>query len=193
MSSHDFALPADLPRPTDDGACAHLPGMPVPPLTFSSTSGEPASIVAVPDRLVLYVYPMTGRPGVSLPDGWDLIPGARGCTPEACAFRDHQAELTAAGATVMGLSSQSTEYQREVVSRLHLPFPLLSDPDMVLAQEFGLPTFSVDDRLLYSRLTLVIRNSVVEHVFYPVFPPDAHAAEVLAWLNTRSRGGEFGG
>lgn len=178
----DFPLPANLPVPEDDGAAAHLPGMRLPDLSLPSTSGGVVMLSSLPSRTVLYVYPMTGQPGVPLLDGWDLIPGARGCTPEACAFRDHHADLQAAGAVVYGLSSQTTEYQREAVSRLHLPFPLLSDERLELVEALHLPTFEVQGRRLYKRLTLVVSAGIIEHVFYPVFPPDEHAGQVLAWL-----------
>jgi peroxiredoxin len=180
------ALPADLPVPTDDGAADHLPGLALPPVELVSTSGGTVSLDGLGCRLprtVLYVYPMTGRPGTELPLGWDSIPGARGCTPEACAFRDHHADLAAAGADVYGLSTQSTADQAEAAERLHLPFPLLSDEDTLLAQPpLRLPTFEAGGRLRYRRLTLVVVAGRIEHVFYPVFPPDTHAAEVLAWL-----------
>jgi peroxiredoxin len=133
----------------------------------------------------VYFYPLTGRPGFDLPDGWDRIPGARGCTPEACNFRDHHADLRAAGAqTVFGVSSQETEYQREVVERLQLPFSMLSDPDLTLAAALGLPTFVSERHRLYRRLTLIVGDARIEHVFYPVFPPNEHAQEVLSWLRT---------
>jgi peroxiredoxin len=177
-------LPSGLPRPVDDGAAAGLPGVTMPSVVLTATDGRAVDLTALgSDTTILYVYPMTGRPGVDLPDGWDEIPGARGCTPEACAFRDHHADLLAAGArSVYGLSSQDTDYQREVVERLHLPFSILSDPDLVLSRLLGLPTFEVRQTILYKRLTMVITDGRIEHVFYPVFPPDEHAAEVLAWL-----------
>jgi peroxiredoxin len=185
------ALPADLPVPVDDGAADHLPGTVVPPIALASTDGDPVQVDVVPDgaqRLVLYAYPRTGRPGeVPLAPDWDRIPGARGCTPESCGFRDHAAELRAAGAAVAGLSTQDTDFQREAAQRLRLPFPLLSDADLVLTQALRLPTFEVAGQTLLKRLTLMMRAGVVEHVFYPVFPPDGHAAEVLAWLLSRDR------
>ena len=180
------ALPADLPVPEDDGAADHLPGLALPPVELPSTAGGTVALDRLGSgrpRTVLYVYPMTGRPGAALPEGWDSIPGARGCTPEACAFRDHHVDLVAAGADVYGLSSQSSADQAEAAERLHLPFPLLSDEDVRLAEPpLGLPTFEAGGRLRYKRLTLVIGAGRIEHVFYPIFPPDAHAAEVLAWL-----------
>ncbi len=182
-------LPADLPVPEDDGAADHLPGLTLPPVELASTAGGSVSLDALGRRLprtVLYVYPMTGRPGADLPEGWDSIPGARGCTPESCAFRDHHADLAAAGADVYGLSTLSTADQAEAAGRLHLPFPLLSDEDAQLAAPpLALPTFEAGGRLRYRRLTLVIAAGRIEHAFYPVFPPDGHAAEVLAWLRNR--------
>ncbi|MER8156256.1 redoxin family protein [Streptomyces sp. NPDC094472] len=178
------SLPADLPVPEDDGAAAHLPGTKVPHLELQGTGGTAVRLdVLGAGRTVIYIYPLTGRPGVDLPDGWDSIPGARGCTPEACGFRDHYQDLLAAGAdSVFGLSSQETDYQREVVERLHLPFQMLSDPARSLAQELGLPTFETSGLTLYKRLTLILRDGVIEHVFYPVFPPNEHADQVLTWL-----------
>jgi peroxiredoxin len=155
----------------------------LPALTFEATAGgridlrEPAA-----GTLVLYVYPRTGRPGIDPPAGWDEIPGARGCTPQSCAFRDHNAEFGALGARVAGLSSQTTDYQREAAERLGLPFPLLADPELRLAAALDLPTFTVEEMRLYKRLTLVARAGTIVKVFYPVFPPDRNAEEVLAWL-----------
>lgn len=182
MSTNFSDLPKNLPRPIDDGAAAHLQGMSLPALALPSTSGEYRDIAAVGGRLVIYIYPMTGRPGVALPDGWDGIPGARGCTPQSCGFRDHHAELKAQGATVFGLSTQPTAYQQEVHDRLHLPFELLSDSELRLKQLLRLPTFSVAGMELYKRLTLVVENGRIRKVFYPVFPPDQSADDVLAWL-----------
>lgn len=139
-------------------------------------------LATLTSRTVIYVYPMTGRPGEALPDGWDEIPGARGCTPQSCAFRDHYAELRGLGARVFGLSTQSTDYQQEAAERLHLPFPLLSDANLRFARGLRLPTFEAGGMILIRRLTLVIRDGVVEEVFYPVFPPDKNAGEVVAWL-----------
>jgi peroxiredoxin len=179
-------LPADLPVPEDDGAAAHLPGVALPAIELPSTGGGTVSLAGLGAggrRSVLYIYPMTGQPGAALPDGWDSIPGARGCTPESCGFRDHHADLAAAGADVYGLSTQSAADQAEAAGRLHLPFPLLSDEAARLsAPPLGLPTFEAGGRPRYRRLTLVVRDGRIEHVFYPVFPPDGHAAEVLAWL-----------
>jgi peroxiredoxin len=177
-------LPADLPVPEDDGAAAHLPGTTVPPVELRATDGATVRLDALgPGRTVIYAYPLTARPGTEPPHGWDSIPGARGCTPEACGFRDHHQDLRAAGAVdVFGLSSQDVDYQREVVERLHLPFRMLSDPTHSLAGALGLPTFDAGGLTLYKRLTLIIRDGVVEHAFYPVFPPDEHAQQVLTWL-----------
>ena len=185
----DFTqLPEGLPVPVDDGAADHLRGQPVPGLTLSSTDGESVRLRQLAgERTVIYVYPMSGRPGVALPPGWDEIPGARGCTTEACDFRDHYRELMDAGASaVYGLSSQDTAYQQEFVERLGLPFPILSDPELLLAQEPGLPTFEVEGQTLYKRITLVITGGLIEHAFYPIFPPNEHATEVLGWLQCSS-------
>jgi peroxiredoxin len=183
-TSHDpTALPTDLPRPEDDGACAHLPGMAVPPLALPSTSGREVVLAETGrPRTVVYCYPRTGVPGQPLPAGWDAIPGARGCTPQSCAFRDHHAELRALGAEVFGLSTQDTAYQREMVERLHLPFAVLSDEGLRFTRALRLPTFEADGMELIKRLTLVLRDGRIETVFYPVFPPDRSAEEVIDWL-----------
>jgi peroxiredoxin len=185
MNERDVSsLPADLPVPEDDGAADHLPGTAVPAIALPATDGGEVRLDrAGAPRAVVYAYPRTGRPGEpSLTEDWDLIPGARGCTPESCAFRDHHGELVALGAEVYGLSTQDTGYQRELVERLGLPYPVLSDADLRLAEALGLPTFEAAGETLLRRLTLVLRDGRVEHVFYPVFPPDGHAEEVLAWL-----------
>lgn len=182
---HDvYTLPADLPVPQDDGGADHLPGAGVPELTLTSTAGKAIALAALEEgRTVLYIYPLSGRPGEEAPEGWSAIPGARGCTTEACDFRDHHQELLEAGAArVFGLSSQDSAYQQELVGRLRLPFAMLSDTGLRLAAELDLPTFEAGGRLLYKRITLVIRDGVIEHAFYPIFPPDRHAGEVLEWL-----------
>ena len=178
-----YALPDDLPAPTDDGAADHLPGLELPDLELPATDGRSVSLAALGGRTIVYAYPRTGRPGgPSLVDDWDLIPGARGCTPETCGFRDHHAELEQAGAAVFGLSTQDTAYQRELAERLRVPFPILSDERLALTEALRLPTFEVAGQTLLKRLTLLVREGAVERFWYPVFPPDAHAAEVLAWL-----------
>jgi peroxiredoxin len=161
----------------------------MPALSLPATDGRQVALDALGGgRTVVYIYPMTGRPGADLPEGWDDIPGARGCTPESCAFRNLYADLHAAGAAqVFGLSSQPTGYQAEAVERLHLPFAMLSDEHLALAGALGLPTFSVDGMTLYRRLTMIITGGVIEHVFYPIFPPDQHAQEVLDWLRAHPR------
>jgi peroxiredoxin len=178
-------LPANLPAPADDGAAAHLPGARMPELLLPATDGTTVDLSALgPGRSIVYLFPLTGRPGVAMPEGWDEIPGARGCTTEACDFRDHHEVLRAAGADhVFGLSSQTVDYQWEVTRRLALPFPLLSDETFALAAALTLPTFAAPGQSrLYSRLTLVIVGGVIEHVFYPVFPPNLHAQQVLEWM-----------
>ncbi|MFE9819917.1 peroxiredoxin [Streptomyces sp. NPDC005773] len=182
--SHLTDLPADLPVPEDDGAAAHLPGRPVPDVELPDTTGGTVALHDLGEgRSIVYCYPLTGRPDTDLPEGWNTIPGARGCTSEACDFRDHHDDLKAAGVThVFGLSSQDTAYQQEVVDRLRLPFPMLSDTGFRLSALLGLPTFRADGVPLYKRITLVIRDGVIEHVFYPVFPPNTHAQQVLEWL-----------
>jgi len=177
-----FPLPEDLPRPVDDGAADHLSGLTLPPLALTATDGREVMLNALSGRTVIYVYPMTGRPGVPLPEGWDTIPGARGCTPQSCAFRDHHAELRALGAAVYGLSAQDSAYQREARERLHLPFELLSDPALQLAAALRLPTFEAAGMRLYKRLTLILDGARIAKVFYPVFPPDRNAQDVADWL-----------
>ncbi|HVC06683.1 MAG TPA: peroxiredoxin [Solirubrobacterales bacterium] len=186
----DFhALPAELPVPKDDGAADHLLNAELPSIVLRATRGEPVDLAAVAEDgvLVVYVYPRTGVPGQPLPEGWDSIPGARGCTPESCAFRDSAAELTGLGATVFGLSSQSLDEQREFAQREHLPYPLLNDCERRLAEGLGLPTFSAGGRSYYRRLTFIARRGRLLKVFYPVFPPQDNPAEVIAWLRTQPR------
>jgi peroxiredoxin len=186
-------LPSGLPVPEDDGAATHLPGTRMPPIALATTDGDRWRLDRVPagaERLVLYAYPRTSRADEEpLAPDWDLIPGARGCTSEACAFRDHAADLRAAGAAVAGISTQDTAYQREVVERLQLPFPLLSDTDLSLTRALDLPTFTIAGQTLLKRLTLVVRDGLIEHVFYPVFPPDTHPAQVLHWLRADATAG----
>jgi peroxiredoxin (alkyl hydroperoxide reductase subunit C) len=176
-----------LPAPLDDGAARHLPGRAIPEVTLPATDGSAVSLGSLAGRTVVYAYPLTGRPGAPLPEGWDEIPGARGCTPQNCAFRDHHAELLAAGAGhVFGLSTQDSSYQREAAERLHLPFPLLSDVALRLTTALKLPVMLVGGATLLKRMALIIDDGVITHVFYPVFPPDRSAPEVLAWLRAQS-------
>jgi len=182
MSTNLSALPKDLPRPVDDGAASHLAGMSLPQLMLPSTNGENIDLAAIAGRFVIYIYPMTGRPGMPLPEGWDSIPGARGCTPQACSFRDHYAELKTLNTSIFGLSAQSPEYQKEARDRLQLPFELLSDNGLRLKQLLRLPTFTVAGKELYKRITLIVDSGRIRKVFYPVFPPDQNAENVLAWL-----------
>ncbi len=177
-----YELPPDLPAPVDDGAADHLRGLHMPSVPLPSTAGGLVDLAELPGRTVVYCYPRTGEPDKDSPPGWDEIPGARGCTPQACAFRDHHAELQALGARVYGLSTQTTAYQQEVVARLHLPFDLLSDAELRFAAALHLPTFEIAGMTLIKRLTLIIRDGTIEHVFYPVFPPNRSAADVVAWL-----------
>jgi peroxiredoxin len=172
-----------LPMPQDDGATRHLLGAPVADVALASTTGGDVSLAKLSARTVLFIYPMTGTPGVALPDGWDAIPGVRGCTPHTCAFRDHHAELKSAGAlAVFGLSTQTLPEQQDTVKRLHLPFPLLSDAELGLARAMTLPTMVVGGKTMIKRLAMIIDDGQVTQVFYPVFPPDRNAADVLAWL-----------
>jgi len=176
-------LPSDIPVPQDDGAADHLAGMTLPDLALPATDGASVNLAKLAGRTVVYIYPRTGVPGVDPPPGWDDIPGARGCTPQSCSFRDHFAELRDLGvARVFGLSTQDTAYQQEAVSRLHLPFPILSDEKLALAKALRLPTFSAAGMTLLKRMALVIDDGVIARAFYPVFPPDRSAADVIAWL-----------
>jgi peroxiredoxin len=182
------SLPDDLPVPDDDGAADHLPGLTMPSVVLACSGDSKLDLAALGSgRTILYVYPMTGTPGVALPDGWNDIPGARGCTPESCAFRDHFTQLREAGAdAVYGLCTLDLATQRDVAARLALPYPLLADPDVALGRALDLPTFVAGGLVRYRRLTLVVADGRIEHVFYPIFPPDGHAAEVLAWLTAQS-------
>jgi len=182
----DFPLPAGLPQPIDDGAADHLAGAVMPKVSLVSTKGRTIDLwqLSAP-WTVIYCYPMTGVPGQALPDHWDDIPGARGCTPQTCGFRDQYAELLQFKAEVFGLSTQTTEYQREMATRLELPFEILSDAAFEFCDALRLPTFEVAGMRLIKRLTLMVRNQRIEHVFYPVFPPNESAAQVIHWLGER--------
>ncbi len=194
MQQHSdmYTLPDDLPVPTDDGACDHLAGIVLPSIPLSSTDGETIDLSSWRGRSVVYVYPRTGRPDLPASAAWDAIPGARGCTPQSCGFRDHYAELQSLGTSaVFGLSTQTTDYQREAVERLHLPFPLLSDSDLAFTRALRLPTFEFEpygeeSSTLLKRMAFVIRDGRIERVFYPVFPPDRNAEEVTEWLRAHA-------
>ena len=181
------SLPDDLPVPEDDGAASHLPGLELPIIRLPATDGREVDLSALSGRAVVYVYPRTGVPGQPSPDGWDAIPGARGCTPQSCAFRDHFESLKAVGVEhLFGLSVQETDFQREAAERLDLPFPLLSDHRHTLTKAIRLPTFEVEGTVLLKRITLIIDEGAISHVFYPVFPPHENAAQVLAHLQARA-------
>ncbi len=183
MQPHDlYNLPPGLPLPEDDGAADHLPGRELPHVVLESSQG-PVDVAAFG---VLYVYPRSGRPGEPSLPGWDAIPGARGCTPQSCSFHDHAAELAALGSTVAGLSTQSLSDQEEFAERNHIPYPVLSDEGLVLRQALGLPTFEMAGHILYKRLALIAEGGRITKVFYPVFPPDRNAADVVAWLRHRA-------
>lgn len=176
-------LPAGIPAPQDDGGARHLKGMRLPDLALAATDGARVNLSKLKGRTVLYIYPRTGRPGVDLPAGWDAIPGARGCTPQSCSFRDHATDLTRLGvAHLYGLSTQDTAYQQEAATRLHLPFALLSDEHLQLTTALKLPTFVTSGMTLLKRMAMVIDDGVITYVFYPVFPPDKSAEEVVHWL-----------
>lgn len=178
-----FALPPDLPVPQDDGACRHLPGREMPPVVLEATSGRRVHVAeASQARTVFFFYPRNGRPGEPIPPGWDQVPGARGCTPHSCAYRDHYAGFQALGVRVFGVSSQDTAWQREFAERTRLPYALLSDREFRLTDALRLPTFDFDGVRLIKRLAIVADRSRIVKVFYPVFPPDKNAEEVLDWL-----------
>lgn len=177
-----------IPAPTDDGGARHLTGFRLPSIALKATDGSDVNLSKLRGRVVVYTYPRTGRPGVPNPEGWDLIPGARGCTPQTCAFRDHFAELKALAVDhLFGLSTQDPAYQKEVAERLHLPFPILSDEHFKLTEALRLATFETHGMTLLKRLTLVLKDGLIEHVFYPVFPPDRNASDVIAWLKANFR------
>jgi peroxiredoxin len=185
--SHDvYSLPPDLPVPEDDGAAEHLLGQMLPQLTLESSQGPVSLRELSQERLVLYIYPRAGRPGVPTPEAWDAIPGARGCTPQSCGFRDHAAELGGLGALVAGLSAQPLDEQVEFAERNHIPYPVIADPERKLGAALRLPTFEFEGLTLYKRMALVVEACAIAKVFYPVFPPDQNAAEVLAWLEERT-------
>jgi peroxiredoxin len=183
MSTDFTSLPENLPVPEDDGTADHLPGAEVPGIELPSTLGGELDLAeAAAGRVVVYVYPRTGTPGQPLLEGWDDIPGARGCTPQSCAFRDTREELARHGAELIGISAQTPDEQAEFAEREHIPYPLLSDHDLKLADAMGLPTFETSGLHLYKRLTFVAEQGRIVKVFYPVFPPDRNAGDVLAWL-----------
>lgn len=177
-------LPASLPIPIDDGLCEHLLGMHLPDVSLLSTENELVNLNALKGIIVFYCYPMTGRPDIAHPDGWEEIPGARGCTPQSCSFRDHHDELKRLNASVYGISVQSSDYQKEAKNRLHLPYSLLSDSEQKLTNALGLPVFTVENMSLLKRVTFIVENGVIVKVFYPVFPPDRNADDVLESLTT---------
>ena len=186
-SDNVYELPANLPMPEDDGACDHLAGLRLPSVPLVSTAGRVVDLAALRGTTVIYCYPRTGRPDQDPPRGWNEIPGARGCTPQACAFRDHSEELRVLGARVFGLSTQTTDYQREAAERLHLPFELLSDAELAFGKALQLPTFEVDAMTLIKRLTMIAIDGCIEKVFYPVFPPDKNPGDVIEWLSRHRR------
>ena len=184
-------LPPDLPIPVDDGACNHLLGIYLPSISLLSTQGEYVDLSMILGRVVVYCYPMTGQPGISLPDKWDGIPGARGCTPQSCNFRDHYQQLNKLGASVFGLSTQSTNHQLEAKTRLHLPFELLSDHALNFTSMLQLPMFEVEGKHFIKRVTLVVEEGKIIKFFYPVFPPDKNADDVINWLQKYTGGVDF--
>lgn len=186
-TDHLMHLPANLPVPLDDGACDHLPGMRFPGIALHSTKDRNVNLAEIKgERVIVYAYPRTGAPGAAVPANWDEIPGARGCTPQSCSMRDHYNEVKALGGEIFGLSTQTTEYQKEMTARLHLPFEVLSDADLKLTRALRLPTFKFNNMELIKRLTLVVKDGTIEKVFYPVFPPDKHGEQIVAWLKRKT-------
>jgi peroxiredoxin len=185
--THDvYTLPPDLPAPEDDGAADHLFGTMLPQLTLDSSQGPVSLRELGSELLVLYIYPRTGRADRPTPAGWDAIPGARGCTPESCGFRDHADELGELGALVAGLSAQTLDDQLEFAERNQIAYPIIADPDLRLGKALRLPTFEFEGDTLYKRITLFVQACAIAKVFYPVFPPDKAADEVIAWLEARA-------
>jgi peroxiredoxin len=177
-----YEIPSNLPIPTDDGSTDHLKGLRLPNVSLAATNGTTINLGEIKGKLVIYCYPMTGQPNVTLPDGWDQIPGARGCTPQSCSFRDHYKELQTLGAEVLGLSVQTTEYQKEMVDRLHLPFPVVSDSDYRFQKALSMPTFVASGMTLLKRVTLIVSNGVIQAVHYPIFPSDSDPIWVIDYL-----------
>lgn len=184
MQSYE-TLPKNLPVPEDDGACDHLVGAALPDLVLATTKGDAVNLSKLTGVTVVYCYPMTGKPGTPLPQGWDDIPGARGCTPQSCSFRDHYAELSRLGAAVYGMSTQDTEYQWEMAERLHLPFSVISDSGFQFCDAMEMPSFTVDSTRLMKRVSLIISKGRIEAVHYPVFPSDTDPAWVIDYLQSR--------
>ena len=190
-TTNPMTLPDNLPRPEDDGGAAHLTGKRMPSLVLQSTLGEPVDLSVLPGRVIVYAYPMTGVPGVELPPGWNDIPGARGCTPQTLSFQNEKEVFSELGVTIFGLSTQTPSYQKELSGRLDLSFPILSDDKFIMTDALHLPTMTVADMRLIKRLTLVIDNGFIVHVFYPVFPPNESAAQTLAWLRQNPMPGTY--
>ena len=182
MTGNYNQLPTGLPIPVDDGATNHLKGMKLPNVSLNATNGKTINLGEMKNKLVIYCYPMTGQPNVALPEGWDQIPGARGCTPQSCSFRDHYQELQSLGAEVLGLSVQTIEYQKEMADRLHLPFPVVSDMNFEFQRALNLPTFYVEGMTLLKRVTLIVNHGLIEAVHYPIFPSDSDVTWVIDYL-----------
>ena len=182
MTGNYNQLPTGLPIPVDDGATNHLKGMKLPNVSLNATNGKTINLGEMKNKLVIYCYPMTGQPNVALPEGWDQIPGARGCTPQSCSFRDHYQELQTLGVEVLGLSVQTMEYQKEMANRLHLPFPVVSDVNYEFQKALNMPTFLVEEMTLLKRVTLIVNHGLIEAVHYPIFPSDSDAIWVIDYL-----------
>jgi peroxiredoxin len=178
-----FSIPTDLPIPLDDGACEHLENMRIPSVSLWSTDDHEINLSSLSGWNIIFCYPMTGRPGVPIPEGWVQIPGAAGCTPQACSYRDNHTELKRNSVGVYGISTQTSEAQKEASNRLGLPYPLLSDANHSFSSALKLPLLEVGGSKLIKRLTLILKDGVIKKCFYPVFPPDKNVVEVIAWLS----------
>ncbi|KAF5378537.1 hypothetical protein D9615_007192 [Tricholomella constricta] len=189
QSHLDF--PSNLPVPVDDGACAHLNGITLPSFTLTSTSAGTVDLSSLKGLTIVFCYPRTGAPGETVPESWNLIPGARGCTPQACSFRDTSAELRGLGVShIFGFSTQDTAYQAELKERLHLPYDLLSDEELKWAEALKLPTFEWEGRRLVKRLAIAVEDGKIVKTWYPIFPPDRSAHEVIEWLKGAKKASE---
>lgn len=183
MRKNLYMLPDGLPQPVDDGACDHLWGQSLPSLSLPATSGEAVDLGRLKGPAVIFCYPMTGKPEQPPMIGWNNIPGARGCTPQCCAFRDRFQDFAALGVSVYGVSSQPLAQQQEAVERLRLPYALLNDADQALTRALSLPTFEYDGATYIKRLTLWVDGGEIRKVWYPVFPPHLNATDILAELD----------
>jgi len=171
-----------LAIPIDDGKCDHLFNMTLPQLSLLSTSNNTIDLSKLEGLTVFYFYPRMGRPDIETPAGWGDIPGASGCTPQTCSFKDQHEDFSRLEVDVYGVSTQASSYQKEAVDRLSLPFDILSDEDLNLTEMLNLPTFEVEGVILTKRVTLICQDSKIIKVFYPVYPPKENAQEVIVYI-----------